>query len=78
MVKSMKVKLTPNNPDCDGDGILDGVEVNGGLGESANGVVTDPLDPDSDDDGLCDGNTSIPASSTHLGYIGSDKGAVRI
>ena len=65
----------PNNPDCDGDGILDGAEVNGGLGEeTANGVVTDPLDPDSDDDGLCDGNTSIPASSTHLGCIGSDQG----
>ncbi|MFP2929144.1 Ig-like domain-containing protein, partial [Pyxidicoccus sp. 3LG] len=37
----------PNNPDTDGDGIPDGIEVNTG--------GTDPLDDDSDDDGLLDG-----------------------
>ncbi|MCB9528231.1 MAG: hypothetical protein H6701_07555, partial [Myxococcales bacterium] len=38
----------PNNPDTDGDGLLDGVERNGDN-------PTDPLDPDSDDDGILDG-----------------------
>ena len=38
----------PNNPDTDGDGLLDGIEVNGDN-------PTDPLDPDSDDDGILDG-----------------------
>ncbi|AEI68972.1 adventurous gliding motility protein AgmC [Corallococcus macrosporus] len=38
----------PNNPDTDGDGLPDGLEVNVG--------GTDPLDDDSDDDGLLDGN----------------------
>lgn len=36
----------PDNPDTDGDGLNDGIEVNG---------ETDALDPDSDDDGLSDG-----------------------
>jgi len=38
----------PDNPDSDGDGLLDGTEVNSDR-------PTDPLDSDSDDDGLCDG-----------------------
>ncbi|WP_434391686.1 Ig-like domain-containing protein [Melittangium boletus] len=38
----------PNNPDTDGDGITDGVEVKVG--------GTDPLNPDSDGDGITDGN----------------------
>jgi PKD repeat protein len=41
------VGTDPNNPDTDGDGLIDGREV-----EDAG---TDPLDPDSDDDGLPDG-----------------------
>ncbi len=36
----------PDNPDSDGDGVLDGAEVAGG---------TDPLNADSDSDGLTDG-----------------------
>jgi thrombospondin type 3 repeat protein len=36
----------PLNPDTDGDGLLDGKEVE---------IGTNPLDPDSDDDGLLDG-----------------------
>jgi uncharacterized repeat protein (TIGR01451 family) len=40
------------NPDTDGDGILDGTEVNGDN-------PTDPRDPDSDDDGLCDGSKTV-------------------
>jgi uncharacterized repeat protein (TIGR01451 family)/MYXO-CTERM domain-containing protein len=42
----------PCSPDTDGDGIVDGIEVNG---ENP----TDPLDPDSDDDGLCDGSQTV-------------------
>jgi uncharacterized repeat protein (TIGR01451 family)/MYXO-CTERM domain-containing protein len=42
----------PNNPDTDGDGVKDGVEV---LGENP----TDPNDPDTDGDGLCDGDRAV-------------------
>jgi outer membrane protein OmpA-like peptidoglycan-associated protein len=42
----------PFNPDTDGDGIPDGVEVHGPN-------PTNPLLPDSDGDGLCDGPTSV-------------------
>jgi MYXO-CTERM domain-containing protein len=42
----------PQNPDTDGDGLRDGVEVNGTND-------TDPLDPDTDGDGLCDGPNSV-------------------
>ncbi|WP_304504116.1 Ig-like domain-containing protein [Corallococcus sp. EGB] len=38
----------PHNPDTDGDGLSDGVEVHSGR--------TDPLDDDTDDDGILDGN----------------------
>ncbi|WP_284668648.1 Ig-like domain-containing protein [Myxococcus sp. SDU36] len=38
----------PNNPDTDGDGLPDGIEVNV--------AGTDPLDDDTDDDGILDGN----------------------
>ena len=38
----------PDNPDCDGDGLNDGDEVNT--------HSTDPLDPDTDDDGAEDGD----------------------
>ncbi|NCG20490.1 MAG: hypothetical protein GWP91_15890, partial [Rhodobacterales bacterium] len=37
---------TPTNPDIDGDGLLDGIELAGG---------TDPNNPDTDGDGLTDG-----------------------
>lgn len=40
-------KTSPRDPDCDGDGLLDG--------EEATLLGTDPLDADSDDDGLPDG-----------------------
>lgn len=45
----------PNNPDSDGDGLLDGDEVfaDGTHGDT-DGYATDPNDPDSDDDGLTD------------------------
>ncbi len=42
----------PGNPDTDGDGIEDGVELNSQHGSSA-------LDPDSDDDGFCDGPGTV-------------------
>ena len=42
----------PQNPDTDGDGLGDGVEVNGTND-------TSPLDPDTDNDGLCDGPRSV-------------------
>ncbi|WP_455903663.1 DUF4215 domain-containing protein [Microbacterium sp.] len=42
----------PRLADTDGDGVDDGVEVNGESG-------TDPVNPDSDMDGLCDGGNAI-------------------
>ena len=42
----------PANPDTDGDGIQDGVEVESDAG-------TSPTDPDSDDDRLCDGPGTV-------------------
>ncbi len=40
----------PNNPDTDGDLIIDGIEI-----DESDGNSTDPLDPDSDGDYLTDG-----------------------
>lgn len=60
-------KTDPNNPDTDGDGILDGTEVFGGN-------PTDPLDSDSDDDGLCDGRApNLPESECLGGDAGEDQ-----
>ena len=42
----------PTNPDTDGDGLSDGLEVTVGL-------RTDPLLPDTDSDHLCDGNLAV-------------------
>lgn len=42
----------PCNPDTDGDGIPDGVEIHGQN-------PTNPLDPDTDGDGLCDGSGTV-------------------
>ncbi|MCA9562685.1 MAG: DUF4215 domain-containing protein [Myxococcales bacterium] len=47
----------PDDPDTDGDGILDGTEVYGDN-------PTDPTDPDSDDDGLCDGPATVSSPET--------------
>jgi outer membrane protein OmpA-like peptidoglycan-associated protein len=47
----------PDNPDTDGDGIRDNVELNG-----AN--PTDPLDADTDDDGLLDGSEDADKDGT--------------
>ncbi|RKH40011.1 hypothetical protein D7Y23_35435 [Corallococcus sp. AB050B] len=51
----------PNNPDTDGDGIPDGIEVKVG--------GTDPLDDDSDDDGILDGNED----KDHDGMVDADE-----
>ncbi|NBC40581.1 OmpA family protein [Corallococcus exiguus] len=51
----------PNNPDTDGDGIPDGIEVKVG--------GTDPLDSDSDDDGILDGNED----KDHDGIVDADE-----
>ncbi len=40
----------PNDPDTDGDNLLDSEEVEAGV----DGYITDPLDPDTDDDGITD------------------------
>jgi len=45
-----QIGTDPDNPDTDGDGLKDGLEVDG-----TDGSTTDPLEPDSDDDGLLDG-----------------------
>ncbi len=56
------VGTDPENPDTDGDGIKDGVEVRGGNPANPNDPrarQTNPLNPDSDGDGLCDGHLSV-------------------
>ncbi|WP_306466064.1 adventurous gliding motility protein AgmC [Corallococcus exiguus] len=55
------VGTDPNNPDTDGDGIPDGIEVKVG--------GTDPLDSDSDDDGILDGNED----KDHDGIVDADE-----
>jgi hypothetical protein len=53
------VGTDPLDPDTDGDGILDGVEVNGGNPADPRSNPTNPLDPDTDGDRLCDGNVTV-------------------
>ena len=53
----------PNNPDTDGDGLNDGLEVGGLTG-------TDPTNPDSDEDGACDG----PAPEALTDCVGAEDG----
>lgn len=50
------VGTDPDDPDTDGDGIMDGTEFFGGQPGAADNNPTNPLDTDSDDDGLCDGD----------------------
>lgn len=65
----------PNNPDTDGDGIIDGEEVNG-----VND--TDPLDSDSDADGLVDGdedlngNGQVDVGETNPNDVDSDNDGI--
>ncbi|MBN1947478.1 MAG: DUF4215 domain-containing protein [Bradymonadales bacterium] len=51
-LEEIEWETDPDNPDTDGDGLLDGTEVHG---ENP----TDPLNPDTDGDGLCDGPNTI-------------------
>jgi uncharacterized protein (TIGR03382 family) len=51
-VEEGTIGTDPQNPDTDGDGLGDGVEVNGTND-------TNPLNPDTDGDGLCDGPRSV-------------------
>ncbi|WP_233595405.1 Ig-like domain-containing protein [Corallococcus sp. CA031C] len=60
-VEEAIIGTDPNNPDTDGDGIPDGVEVKVG--------GTDPLDDDSDDDGILDGNED----KDHDGIVDADE-----
>jgi hypothetical protein len=55
-----EIGTDPNNPDTDGDGIPDGVEVFGGNPADPRSNPTNPLNPDTDGDGLCDGSRSVP------------------
>lgn len=58
-------QTNPLLPDTDGDGLLDGDEIN-------NSPKTDPTDPDTDDDGLLDGSESnLPLNLTVNGCAGS-------
>jgi hypothetical protein len=47
-LQEYQLGTAPDNPDTDGDGVLDGAEVNRVAG------ATDPLNPDTDGDGLSD------------------------
>ncbi len=80
--------LDPEDPDIDGDGIVDGYEVNlygtdptspdsdsDGLGDYLEAVDVSCLDPnsaDTDGEGLCDGGTSVYDGSTLLCEAGED------
>lgn len=55
--REQELGLDPCRADTDGDGISDGVEVDGE-------TKTDPLDSDSDDDGLCDGPGNVSGSAS--------------
>jgi autotransporter-associated beta strand protein len=60
----------PNNPDTDGDGLLDGVETRTGVWVSASNTGTNPLVLDTDGDNIRDGyetNTGIFVSATNTG-----------
>ena len=63
-------KTDPQNPDTDGDDVLDGNETNTGVWVSSTDTGTDPLNTDSDQDGILDGaetNTGQFVSSTDTG-----------
>lgn len=61
--KEIEIGTDPKNPDTDGDGLADGVEVKSNYKEHptrlltayTNPWITDPLNPDTDGDGLSDG-----------------------
>lgn len=55
-LKEFQKNTDPQNPDSDGDGLLDGVENGTGIWKSATETGTDPLKADSDGDGLSDGD----------------------
>ncbi|MCX8108928.1 MAG: hypothetical protein N3G20_08995, partial [Verrucomicrobiae bacterium] len=63
-------KTLPNNPDTDGDGAMDGAEVN----RTVNGVPapTDPANPDTDGDGLKDGVETGTGVFQNPGNTGTD------
>lgn len=52
----------PNNPDTDGDGLMDGPETGTGIFVSASNTGSNPLDNDTDNDALRDG----PEVNTYL------------
>lgn len=62
--------LDPQNPDCDSDGLKDGVETDTGIWNGPTDTGTDPLIPDYDGDGLKDGvetNTGKYVSASDTG-----------
>ena len=62
----------PTNPDCDADGLLDGVESNTGAWISAANTGTDPLEPDSDHDNLKDGVENNSGSYVSISQTGTN------
>lgn len=75
-LKEQELNTDPNDPDTDGDDLLDGVEYYGnrdGDPEGDVGVnVTDPKNPDSDGDGLGDG-VEVKISKTDPNDPDTDK-----
>ena len=61
-LEEFNIGTDPSNSDTDGDGVPDGLEVNGYVWSGGafvadpNGFITDPLNPDTDGDGFLDGN----------------------
>ncbi len=58
----------PENPDTDGDGILDGVE-DANQDGTTGPQETSPIKADSDHDGFCDGSETVLADDTFEGCI---------
>ncbi|MBL8784540.1 MAG: tandem-95 repeat protein, partial [Deltaproteobacteria bacterium] len=63
----------PDNPDTDGDGLLDGDEVAGGNDPFRYeiGIDTNPLDADTDDDGISDGD-EVKGGGPNINYGSTD------
>ena len=78
------IGTNPNNPDTDGDSLLDGVETRTGIWVSGSDTGTFPLIFDTDGDTIRDGyetNTGIFASATNIGtnpnIVDSDSDSLR-
>lgn len=66
--QEMRIGTDPNNPDTDGDGVLDGAEREWNSDTDRDGLIN-ARDPDSDDDGFRDGIDVLPLFDAGIGVI---------